>query len=391
MKNMSIAPIYFDYNATTPCADEVVTAMLPFFNVVYGNAASINNQHGILAQQAVEEARQKIAQLVGIDSDELIFTSGATESNNLALRGAFSANRRRGDHIITSSIEHPSVLATLRELESEGAQVTYLEPERDGTLDVNKLAAAITDKTILISIMYANNELGVINPIAEIGDIAHENGIIFMCDATQAVGKVWMDVSSLPIDILSFSAHKLYGPKGIGALCIRRTAGAFAVPLKKQISGGYGEFGLRSGTLNVPGIVGFGKAAELAMAALNGSEPARVTGLRDRFEQRLMLIAKVHFNGKVPARLPHVSSVTFENINHKVFLERLTESLSVSTSSACSTGSAAGSHVLRAIGLDDQRAKSTIRFSFGKPTQDREIEFAINLIEVLYAEALDVA
>lgn len=232
-------------------------------------------------------------------------------------------------------------------LPCEGAKVTYIEPELDGTLDVKKITAAITDETILISIMYANNELGVINPIAEIGDIAHENGIIFMCDATQAVGKVWMDLRSLHIDILSFSAHKLYGAKGIGALYLRRTAGAFMVPLKKQIRGDMVSLVYAAARSMYRVLWGFGKAAELAIAALNGSESARITGLRDRFEQQLMLIAKVHFNGKVPARLPHVSSVTFENINPKMFLERLTESLSVSTSSACSTGAAAGSHVLK--------------------------------------------
>ncbi|MFK8257952.1 cysteine desulfurase family protein [Erwinia sp. AnSW2-5] len=384
MKVPPLIPVYLDYNATTPCDDKVIEEMIPFFNVIYGNAASTNNHHGNQAHHAVEEARKKISTLIGSNPDEIIFTSGATESNNLALRGLYSINNVNGNHIITSSIEHPSILATLKDLEKEGASVTYIEPETNGEISVDKIKSAIMDTTILISIMYANNELGTINAIDSIGNIAREYGITFMCDATQAVGKMTLDMHSNNIDLLTFSAHKIYGPKGVGALYLRKSSGVFDTLIKKQITGGYGESGLRSGTLNVPGIVGFGKAAERAEEALNTGEPTKMKRLRDRFEQQLLTFAMVTFNGAECPRLPHVSSVTFADIDFKRFLEKLTQSLSISTSSACSSGHAAGSHVLRGIGLNDHQVKSSVRFSFGRQTRPEEVEFALTVIKELY-------
>ncbi|MBS0974237.1 cysteine desulfurase family protein [Serratia rubidaea] len=372
-KNM---PLYLDYNATTPCDELVLAEMLPFFCQHFGNAASISSQQGFKAHLAVERSREQIAQLLHAQANEIIFTSGATESNNLGLRGVYAACRAGGNHIISSSIEHPATLATLKELEREGARVSLIKPLPDGSFDLDALQALITPETILISVMYANNELGVVNPIAEIAAIAERHNILLMSDATQAAGKVPIDVRQCPIDILTCSAHKIYGPKGIGALYLRRKNGKKIVDLHPQITGGNSEQGMRGGTLNVPGIVGFGKAAELAAQRLPQAM-AKAQAQRDRLEQALAQWDNVQINGRGCPRLPHVSNISFKQTDGARLLSLLKKSVSVSTGSACSSSSLSPSHVLTELGLSEELAQATLRFSLGWPTSDEDIDVAL--------------
>ncbi|MBH1930312.1 cysteine desulfurase family protein [Serratia rubidaea] len=388
-KNM---PLYLDYNATTPCDELVLAEMLPFFCQHFGNAASISSQQGFKAHLAVERSREQIAQLLHAQANEIIFTSGATESNNLGLRGVYAACRDGGNHIISSSIEHPATLATLKELEREGARVSLIKPLPDGGFDLDALQALITPETILISVMYANNELGVVNPIAEIAAIAERHNILLMSDATQAAGKVPIDVRQCPIDILTCSAHKIYGPKGIGALYLRRKNGKKIVDLHPQITGGNSEQGMRGGTLNVPGIVGFGKAAELAAQRLPQAM-AKAQAQRDRLEQALAQWDNVQINGSGCPRLPHVSNISFKQTDGARLLNLLKKSVSVSTGSACSSSSLSPSHVLTELGLSEELAQATLRFSLGWPTTDEDIDVALaavnqalNMLSSAYAE-----
>ncbi|VUS40945.1 cysteine desulfurase family protein [Klebsiella grimontii] len=369
-------PIYLDYNATTPCDTEVVEAMLPYFCEHFGNAASISSRHGWKAHIAVDKAREQLATLINAQSKEIFFTSGATESNNLALRGIWQACRHKGNHIISSTIEHPATLNTLKALEAEGAQVTLLKPRSDGSLDMAELAQSFTADTILVCLMYANNELGVINPVDEIAHLTTKHQVLFMSDATQALGKIGIDVQRCPVDILTCSAHKLYGPKGVGALYIRQKRGQRVVELVPQITGGGGEEGIRAGTLNVPGIVGFGKAAELAKKSLE-SERLRLQMLRDNFETELAQLAQIKINGIESPRLPHVSNVSFVGVDGTKLTQLLKKSLSVSSGSACSSSSLQPSHVLTAIGLTEDLIEATLRFSFGRPTTADDITLAL--------------
>lgn len=372
-------PVYLDNNATTACDEAVLDAMLPYFRDDFGNASNISNLHGWKAHAAVERARGQIAALIHAEPGDLVFTSGATESNNLAIRGVYHAGRHRANHIITSSIEHPSTLGALRELEKLGARVTYLPPLADGGFDLDALRAAIDEDTLLVCVMYANNEIGVINPVARIADIAHGHGATFLCDATQAVGKIDVDMNELPADLLTFSSHKMHGPKGIGALHVRGLGNGSAVDLVAQITGS-SERGLRGGTLNVPAIVGFGKAAELAAEALRDGGLQDTRARRDRFERALAQLGPVTINGASQPRLPHVTSASFAHVDGKMLLKQLRSHLSVSTGSACSSANLAPSHVLTSIGLDDELAQATIRFSLSKYTTDGEIEFALDKI-----------
>ncbi|OMQ24495.1 cysteine desulfurase family protein [Serratia oryzae] len=373
------APVYLDYNATTPCDEMVLKEMLPFFCDHFGNAASISSQHGLKAHLAVERSREQIASLLHANSNEIIFTSGASESNNLGLRGVYAACQHQGNHIISSSIEHSATLATLKDLERTGARVSLIKPKKDGSFNLEALKTLITPETILISVMYANNELGVINPIEEIAAIAKQHNILFMCDATQAVGKIPINLKECPIDILTCSAHKVYGPKGIGALYLRREKGKKVVDIRPQITGGNSEQGMRGGTLNVPGIVGFGKAAELASHKL-GLEMKQYQYQRDKLEKELMQVGNIQVNGGACRRLPHVSNISFKNVDGSKLLNILKKSLSISTGSACSSSNLTPSHVLIELGLSEELAQATIRFSLGRQTTDEDIEFTITEI-----------
>ncbi len=369
-------PVYLDNNATTACDEAVVQAMLPYFDSDFGNSSNISHLHGWKAHAAVEQARGQIADLIHATPDELVFTSGATESNNMAIRGVYHAGKDRANHIIASAIEHPSTLGALRELEKQGARVSYLAPLADGGFDLDALHAAIDEDTLLVCAMYANNEIGVINPVAQIAELAHARGVAFHCDATQAVSKIAVDMDNCPADLITFSAHKMHGPKGVGALYIRGLSDGTAIGMTAQITGS-SERGLRGGTLNVPAIVGFGKAAELAAEALRSGVMQQTQARRDHFEQELMQLEHVNINGFCCRRLPHVSSATFGHVDGKMLLKQLKHSLSVSTGSACSSVSLAPSHVLTALGLNEELAQATIRFSLSQHTSDDEIEFAL--------------
>ncbi|HRX94741.1 MAG TPA: aminotransferase class V-fold PLP-dependent enzyme, partial [Chitinophagaceae bacterium] len=304
-------PIYLDHNATTPCDPRVVDAMLPYFTNTYGNAASRNHPFGWQAEEAVDYAREQVAKLIGADPKEIIFTSGATEGDNLAIKGVFEMYASKGNHIITCNIEHKAVLDTCKHIEKEGGEVTYLKVKPDGLIDLAELEAAIKPTTILIAIMYGNNEIGTIMPVKEISAIARKNGILFFTDATQAVGKIPVDVNKDGIDLLAFSAHKMYGPKGIGALYVRRKNPR--VKVTAQIDGGGHERGMRSGTLNVPGIVGFGKACEICLNEME-KEGKRLSKLRDKLENALLQIEEAYVNGDKEHRLPHVSNISFKYV-----------------------------------------------------------------------------
>jgi cysteine desulfurase len=372
---MTPRPVYLDFHATTPVDPRVLEAMLPYFTEHFGNPASRQHAYGWEAQKAVDAARHQVASLIGASAQEIVFTSGATESNNLAIKGAAHALRDRGDHIVTVLTEHKSVLDSCKRLEREGCRVTRLAVDAQGFVDLDELRQAITERTVLISVMAANNEIGVLQPLAAIGAIAQQQGVLFHSDAAQAAGKVPLDVSALGVDLLSLTGHKCYGPKGAGALYVRRRKPKLA--LSCQIDGGGHENGLRSGTLNVPGIVGLGRAAEICAEEMP-AERVRLAGMRDRLLAGLQQeLAGVRLNGpSSERRLPHNLHVSFDDVEGEALVMALGE-LAVSTGSACSSGSQAPSHVLQAIGATGGRAGASIRFGLGRTTTEAEIDFAI--------------
>jgi cysteine desulfurase len=373
-------PIYLDYHATTPVDRRVCDAMLPFFCETFGNAASQTHPFGWEAAEAVQTAREQVASLVGVSAKEVAFTSGGTESNNLAMQGAARANRGRGDHIITVATEHKSIIDSAHHLAREGFRVTVLPVRPDGVIDMGGFEAALDDRTILVSVMAGNNEIGVLQPIREIAALAHRHGAIVHTDAVQAAGKIPFDMPSLDVDLASISAHKMYGPKGVGALVVRRRKPPIAVDA--IIHGGRHEQGLRSGTLNVPGIVGLGRAAEICAAELP-AEAARLAAMRDRLLERVRAAGGVRVNGSLEHRLPHNLNVAIEGVEPESLLMSLGD-LAVSGGSACSSASAEPSHVLKAIGLSDDLARASIRIGLGRFTTDAEIDFAAaKLVQVI--------
>ncbi len=367
-------PIYMDYNATTPVDPRVLEAMLPYFGDHFGNPASRNHAFGWEAEEAVETARKQVADLIGASAKEVIFTSGATESNNLAIKGAAEMYREKGNHVITCVTEHKAVIDTCKKLEKQGGRVTYLPVQKDGRIDLDDLRAAITDKTILISIMTANNEIGVLQPIAEIGAIAKEKGILFHTDAVQAAGKVPFNVNELKVDLVSLTSHKMYGPKGVGVLYVRRRNPR--VLLAEQISGGGHERGMRSGTLNVPGIVGMGKAAAIAGAEM-ATESARLRALRDRLSAALHAgLDEIYINGSMEHRLPHSLNISFAYVEGESLLMGIND-VAVSSGSACTSASLEPSYVLKALGAGDDLAHSSIRFGLGRWTTEEEVAYVV--------------
>ncbi len=367
-------PIYLDNNATTPCDPRVVEAMIPYFTSAFGNSASRNHPFGWQAEEAVDYAREQVAALIGADPKEIIFTSGATEGDNLAIKGVFEMYASKGNHIITCVTEHKAVLDTCHHLEKLGAVVTYLNVKPDGLIDLEELKAAFTDKTILVAIMYANNEVGVIQPIKQISDLAHAHGALLMTDAVQAVGKIPVDVNKDGIDLMAFTAHKMYGPKGVGALYVRRKNPR--VKVTAQIDGGGHERGMRSGTLNVPGIVGLGKAAEICKNEME-QDAARITLLRDRLERELKKIEESYVNGNIEHRLPHVSNISFKYVEGEGLMMGFNKNIALSSGSACTSASLEPSYVLRALGLGDDLAHSSLRFGLSRFTTDEEIDYTI--------------
>ena len=370
------APIYLDYNATSPVDKDVLEAMLPYFNVNFGNAASKTHSKGWAAKDAVKIARQKIAEFINCLDQEIVFTSGATEAINLAIKGVWDNYQSKGKHIITVQTEHRAVLDTCQSLEKQGANITYLSVNRDGLIDLDELKEAITPQTILVAVMYANNETGGMQPIKKIAELVHANNSIFMCDATQAVGKISVDVEDEGIDLMCMSAHKMYGPKGVGALYIRRKNPR--VTLNAQIEGGGHERGLRSGTLNVPGIVGLGKACEIAQNNM-WDDAARISKLRTKLEQKLSNLENVFINGTTQNRLFNVSNITFQGIRSEDIIRKI-PTIAVAMGSACSSEINEPSHVLKAMGISDEDSYSSIRFSLGKHTTNEEIDETIKTV-----------
>ena len=365
-------PIYMDNHATTPVDPRVFEAMRPYFVELFGNAASRNHSFGWQAEDAVEKARKQIADLIGATSKEIVFTSGATESNNLAIKGVADMYAEKGNHIITAATEHKATLDTCKRLEKDGIRVTYLAVQQNGLVDLEQLRNAITDKTILVSIMYANNEIGVLQPVAEIGKIAKERGVLFHSDATQAVGKVPVDVLKDNIDLLSISAHKMYGPKGVGALYVRRRNPR--VQLTAQMDGGGHERGMRSGTLNVTGIVGLGAACAIAKAEMP-EESKRLAYLRDKMKDRLLsALDEVYINGTMEHRLPNNLNISFAYVEGESLLMGINE-IAVSSGSACTSATLEPSYVLKALGAGDDLAHSSIRFGLGRFNTEEEVDY----------------
>jgi cysteine desulfurase len=367
-------PIYLDNNATTPCDPRVVEAMLPYFTKYFGNAASRNHVFGWQAEEAVEMAREQVARLIGAGPKEIVFTSGATEADNLAIKGVFGTYASKGNHIITVSTEHKAVLDTCRHLEKTGAAITCLPVNKDGLIDLKELESAITPKTILVAVMYANNEIGVIQPIREISKIARNHGVLFFSDATQAAGKISVDVNKDGIDLMAFSAHKIYGPKGVGALYVRRKDPR--VKITAQMDGGGHERGMRSGTLNVPAIVGFGKACELCMNEME-SDYERISFLRDKLEKGITEIDGTWVNGSREQRLPNTTNISFDHVEGDQLLIGTSKNIAVSSGSACTSASTEPSYVLKAIGMTDEMAQSSIRFGVGRFNTGEEIDYTI--------------
>ncbi len=369
-------PIYLDNSATTRVDPRVFEAMTPFFLEDFGNAASRNHPFGWKAEEAVDYAREQVGALIGASEKEIIFTSGATESNNLAIKGVFEMYASKGKHIITAVTEHKAVLDTCKHLEKLGAEITYLPVGIDGMLDLTLLESSIRPDTILVSIMYANNEIGVVQRVKEIGAMCKKLGVLFHTDATQATGKIPVDVIADGIDLLSFTAHKMYGPKGIGALYVRRKNPR--VKVTAQMDGGGHERGMRSGTLNVPGIVGFGKACELARLEME-ADANRLSQLRDKLEQGLLHLEESYVNGNVEHRLPHVANISFKYVEGEGLMMAIKD-IAVSSGSACTSASLEPSYVLKALGLDDELAHSSLRFGLSRFTTEEEIDFTINCV-----------
>jgi cysteine desulfurase len=365
-----------DNNATTPVDPRVVEAMLPYFTEIFGNAASRSHSFGWTAEKAVELAREQVGSLIGASGKEIVWTSGATESDNLAIKGAAEFNRDRGNHIITAQTEHKAVLDTCKRLEKDGFDVTYLPVEQDGRVNPATLRAAMTDKTILVSIMHANNEIGCVNPIEELGAIVKERGAIFHVDAVQSVGKIPFDVNAARVDLASLSAHKMYGPKGVGALYVRRKP---RVRITAQIDGGGHERGMRSGTLNVPSIVGFGKAAELCGAEMV-SEGKRLHGLRERLREGIQSqVTDTFVNGSMEHRLPGNLNISFAYVEGEAMLMGLKD-VAVSSGSACTSASLEPSYVLRAVGVQEEMAHTSIRFGLGRFNTEEEVDYVTKLV-----------
>lgn len=372
---VSRRPIYMDHHATTPVDPRVLEAMMPYFTEHFGNAASVDHEYGAEAGQAVETARQQIARLINAQPDEIIFTSGATESNNLAILGAVERYAERGNHIITCTTEHKAVLDPCHYLESKGWRVTFLPVDQYGLVDPDALRQAITPQTVLISIMTANNEIGTLAPVEEIGRIAREHEVLFHTDATQAVGKIPVDIEAMSIDMLSLSAHKMYGPKGVGAIYVRKRKPR--VRLAEQIHGGGHERGMRSGTLNVPGIVGVGKAAEIGQLEMK-TESERLRKLRDRLWANLRAeLREVRLNGHPTSRLPHNLSVAIAGIESRSLLVQLKQDIAVSTGSACTTSRVEPSHVILALDQGEERAHCSLRFGLGRQNTEAGVDLAV--------------
>jgi cysteine desulfurase len=370
-------PIYLDHNATTPCDPRVVEAMIPYFTSSFGNAASRNHPFGWAAEGAVDDAREQVAKLIGADPKEIIFTSGATEGDNLAIKGVFEMYASKGNHIITCNIEHKAVLDTCKHIEKEGGEVTYLKVKDNGLIDLAELEAAIKPTTILIAIMYANNEIGTIMPMKEIAAIAKKHGVLVFSDATQAVGKIPVDVNKDGIDLMAFTAHKMYGPKGVGALYVRRKNPR--VKVTAQIDGGGHERGMRSGTLNVPGIVGFGKACEICRLEME-EETIRVSKLRDKLETELLKVEEAYLNGDKEHKLPHVTNISFKYVEGEGLMMGFNKNIAVSSGSACTSASLEPSYVLKALGLGDDLAHSSLRFGLGRFTTEEQIDYTIEQV-----------
>ncbi|MBN8833988.1 MAG: IscS subfamily cysteine desulfurase [Niastella sp. SCN 39-18] len=370
-------PIYLDNNATTQMDKRVFEAMTPYFLDHFGNAASRNHPFGWQAEEAVDYARGQVAKLIGADPKEIIFTSGATEADNLAIKGVYEMYSSKGNHIITATTEHKAVLDTCKHIEKIGGEVTYLQVDKEGLIDLKELEAAIKPTTILIAIMYANNEIGTIQPVKEISAIARKNGVLFFTDATQAVGKIPVDVNKDGIDLMAFTAHKMYGPKGVGALYVRRKNPR--VKVTAQMDGGGHERGMRSGTLNVPGIVGFGKACELCMQEME-ADTQHISKMRDHLETELLKLEEAYVNGSREHRLPHVANISFKHVEGEGLLMGFNKNIALSSGSACTSASLEPSYVLKALGLGDDLAHSSLRFGLGRFTNDEQIEYTIKAI-----------
>jgi cysteine desulfurase len=369
--------IYLDNNATTPVDPRVLEAMMPYFTQHFGNAASRNHPFGWAAEGAVDTAREQIADLIGADPREIIFTSGATEADNLAIKGVAEMYKRKGNHIITLETEHKAVLDTCKKLEKEGCEVTYLKVHRNGLVDLAALEAAIRPDTILVSIMFANNEIGVVQPMKAISDICEKHKVLFMSDATQAVGKIPVNVKELGIHIIAFSGHKMYGPKGVGVLYVSRKGPR--VKVTSQMDGGGHERGMRSGTLNVPGIVGMGKACELCKNEME-SETERLEKLRNKLETELMKMEEVVLNGHSEYRMPHMTNLSFKHVEGEGLLMTFNQNIALSSGSACTSASLEPSYVLKALGLGDDLAHSSLRISLGRFTTEEDIDYSIKAI-----------
>jgi cysteine desulfurase len=376
-------PVYLDYSATTPCDRRVIDVMLPYFNRFFGNAASRHHHYGWQAEAAVEMARQQVGQLINAEPSEIVFTSGATEACNLALRGIFEMFAPKGNHIITTQTEHKAVLDTCKALEKKGANVTYLGVSDKGIINLEELENVITPHTILIAVMYANNETGVIMPVKEIGAIAKRHKVLFFTDGTQAVGKIPVDVVKEEVDAMAFSSHKIYGPKGVGALYFRRKNPR--VRLVPQITGGGQEKDFRSGTLNVSGIVGFGAACNLCKSEMP-AESERIKRLRDQIEKQLLQMPDTQLNGDSDSRLPHLANISFKYINSSQLLASLGKTIALSAGSACTSGSNEPSFVLKAMGIENDMAKAALRFSLGRFTTAEEVDFAISEVQRIVSQ-----
>src|SRR5213080_3545461 len=380
-------PIYMDNNATTPLDPRVLEAMMPYLTTEFGNAASRSHPFGWKAEEAVDRAREQIAALIGGNEKEIVFTSGATESINLALKGAAEFYKEKGNHIITVRTEHKATLDTAKRLERQGFEVTYLPTDKDGRISAQQLREAITDKTILVSVMLANNEIGTVQPIAELGEVTREKGVLFHVDAVQGVGKVPFDVEKMKVDLASLSAHKIYGPKGIGALWVRRKPRVRIAPI---IDGGGHERGMRSGTLNVPGIVGFGKAAELCRQEMS-TEGERLRALRDRLNEKLHgNLNEIYINGSMEHRLPHNLNISFAYVEGESLLMGIND-VAVSSGSACTSASLEPSYVLKALGAGDDLAHSSIRFGLGRWSTKEEVDYVADKLTSVVTKLRDMS
>jgi cysteine desulfurase len=368
-------PVYLDNNATTPCDERVVEAMLPYFTHRFGNAASRTHLYGWQAEEAVQVAREQIADLIGAEKEEIVFTSGATEADNLAIKGVFEMYAGKGNHFITVNTEHKAVLDTVKHIEKLGGSVSCLEVGKDGLVDLESLEASITQKTIMIAVMYANNEIGVIQPVAAIGKIAAKYGLIFFSDAAQAAGKISIDVQKDGIGLMALSAHKIYGPKGVGALYVRRKNPRLR--LTAQMDGGGHERGMRSGTLNVPGIVGFGKAAAISKSEMP-AEMDRLGQLRNKLENALLRAGDTQINGNREYRLPNTTNISFVGTEANLLMAGFNKEIAVSSGSACTSASLEPSYVLKALGLSSDLAHSSLRFSLGRFNTEQEIDYVID-------------